>query len=51
MRRIALFLALGAIAIPVDLVFLIWSTMRLTLAGFGIVAAFRYSQRRHGGPV
>lgn len=46
MRRIALFLVLGAIAIPIDLIFLAWSTMRLTLAGFGIVAAFKYSLQR-----
>jgi hypothetical protein len=37
------------VAIPVDFVFLIYSTMKLTLAGFGFLEAFRYSLQRGGG--
>ena len=46
MRQLAINLLICAVAIPVDLVFLTWSTAKLINAGFGIVAAFKYSLNR-----
>jgi len=46
MRHIAVKLLICAIAVPMDCVFLVVSTLRLTRAGFGIVAAFKYSLNR-----
>jgi len=44
--RLGFNLLICAVAIPVDFGFLIWSTVRLTKAGFGVVAAFKYSLNR-----
>lgn len=46
LRQLAFNLAIFALAVPIDLVFLILSTVRLTRAGFGLVEAFKYSLQR-----
>ena len=43
---IAVNVLICAIAVPMDCIFLVVSTLRLTRAGFGIVAAFKYSLNR-----
>lgn len=46
MRQLIFNLFICAVAVPVDLFFLVWSTVKLTLSGFGFTAAFRYSLNR-----